>query len=109
MRITLKKAQGEGLSFQNSTQFMYQYGGSLNNNLTANYRTGGLDVTGSFWVGTYNHYKGLQVNDMLYYVGPDQVTGHSTQEIRHPWHAWSPQLQLNYMAGENHTFGAWDN
>ena len=107
VRITLKKAQGEGLSFQNSTQFMYQYGGSLNNNFVANYRTGGLDVTGSFWVGTYNHYKGLQVNDMLYYVGKDQVTGHSTQEIRHPWHAWSPQLQLNYMVNENHTFGAY--
>ena len=107
VRITLKKAQGEGFSFQNSTQFMYQYGGSLNNNLTANYRTGGLDVTGSFWVGTYNHYKGSQVNDMLYYVGPDQVTGHSTQEIRHPWHAWSPQLQFNYMVNENHTFGAY--
>ena len=107
VRITLKKAQGDGFSFQNSTQFMYQYGGSLNNNLTANYRTGGLDLTGSFWVGTYNHYKGLQVNDMLYYVGPDEVTGHSTQEIRHPWHAWSPQLQFNYMVNENHTFGAY--
>ncbi|MBR6189316.1 MAG: TonB-dependent receptor family protein [Prevotella sp.] len=118
VRITLKKAQGEGLSFQNSTQFMYQYGGSLNDNFTANYRTGGLDVTGSFWVGTYNHYKGLQVNDMLYYVGPErqrvgeqssgiQVKGHSTQEMRHPWHAWSPQLQLNYMVNENHTFGAY--
>ena len=107
VRITLKKAQGDGFSFQNSTQFMYQYGGSLNNNLTANYRTGGLDLTGSFWVGTYNPYKGLQVNDMLYYVGPDQVTGHSTQEIRHPWHAWSPQLQFNYMVNENHTFGAY--
>ncbi len=107
VRITLKKAQGDGFSFQNSTQFMYQYGGSLNNNLTANYRTGGLDLTGSFWVGTYNHYKGLQVNDMLYYVGPDQITGHSTQEIRHPWHAWSPQLQFNYMVNENHTFGAY--
>ena len=107
VRITLKKAQGEGISFQNSTQFMYQYGGSLNDNFTANYRTGGLDVTGSFWVGTYNHYKGLQVNDMLYFVGPNQVTGHSTQEIRHPWHAWSPQLQLNYMVNENHTFGAY--
>ena len=34
VRITLKKAQGEGLSFQNSTQFMYQYGGSLNDNFT---------------------------------------------------------------------------
>ena len=107
VRITLKKTQGDGFSFQNSTQFMYQYGGSLNNNFVANYRTGGLDVTGSFWVGTYNHYKGLQVNDMLYYVGKDQVTGHSTQEIRHPWHEWSPQLQLNYMVNENHTFGAY--
>ena len=107
VRITLKKAQGEGFSFQNSTQFMYQYGGSLNNNLTANYRTGGFDVTGSFWVGTYNHYKGLQVNDMFYYVGPDEVTGHSTQEMTHPWHAWSPQLQFNYMVNENHTFGAY--
>ena len=107
VRITLKKAQGEGLSFQNSTQFMYQYGGALNDNFTANYRKGGLDITGSFWVGTYNHYKGLQVNDMVYYVGPDQVTGHSTQEIRHPWHAWSPQLQFNYMVNENHTFGAY--
>ena len=107
VRITLKKAQGEGLSFQNSTQYMYQYGGSLNDNFVANYRTGGLDVTGSFWVGTYNHWKGLQVNDMLYYVGPDCVTGHSTQEMRHPWHAWSPQLQINYMVDENHTFGAY--
>ena len=86
---------------------MYQYGGSLNDNFVANYRTGGLDVTGSFWVGTYNHWKGLQVNDMLYYVGPDCVTGHSTQEMRHPWHAWSPQLQINYMVDENHTFGAY--
>ena len=107
VRITLKKAQGEGLSFQNSTQFMYQYGGSLNNNFVANYRMGGLDVTGSFWVGTYNHYKGLQDNDLTYYVGKDCMTGRSTQEMRHPWHAWSPQLQVNYMVDENHTFGAY--
>ena len=105
--ITMKKAQGEGLSFQNSTQYMYQYGGSLNDNFTANYRTGGLDVTGSFWVGTYNHWKGLQDNDLTYYVGSDQMMGRSTQEMRHPWHAWSPQLQVNYMVDENHTFGAY--
>jgi len=107
VRITLKKAQGEGLSFQNSTQYMYQYGRSLNDNLIANYRTGGLDVTASFWAGTYNHYKGLQDNDLTYYVGSDQMTGHSTQETRRPWHAWLPQLQVNYMVDENHTFGAY--
>ena len=107
VRITLKKAQGDGFSFQNSTQYMYQYGRSLNDNLTANYRTGGLDVTASFWAGTYNHYKGLQDNDLTYYVGSDQMTGHSTQETRRPWHAWLPQLQVNYMVDENHTFGAY--
>ena len=46
VRITLKKAQGEGLCFQNSTQFMYQYGGSLNDHFVANDRTGGLVATG---------------------------------------------------------------
>ena len=107
VRITLKKAQGEGLSFQNSTQYMYQYGGSLNDNFTANYRTGGLDVTGSFWAGTYNHYKGLANTALAYYVGKDRMTGLSTQEMRHPWHGWSPQLQVNYMVDENHTFGAY--
>ena len=107
VRITLKKAQGEGLSFQNSTQYMYQYGGSLNDNFTANYRTGGLDVTGSFWAGTYNHYKGLANTALAYYVGKDRMTGLSTQEMRHPWYGWSPQLQVNYMVDENHTFGAY--
>ena len=107
VRITLKKAQGEGLSFQNSTEYMYQYGGSLNDNFTANYRTGGLDVTGSFWAGTYNHYKGLANTALAYYVGKDRMTGLSTQEMRHPWHGWSPQLQVNYMVDENHTFGAY--
>ena len=107
VRITLKKAQGEGLSFNNSTQFIYQYGGSLSNNLTANYRTGGFDVTGSFWVSTYNHYKGLQDRDLLYYVGQDRITSHSVQEMKHPRHDLSPQLQVNYMVDENHTFGAY--
>ena len=107
VRITLKKAQGEGFSFQNSAQGMYQYGRSLNNNLDVNYRTGGLDVTASFWVGDYDHYKGLQDNDLLYYVGPDRLTGNSTQETTHPWNGWSPQLQLNYMVNENHSFGAY--
>ncbi len=55
VRITLKKAQGEGFGFQDNAQGMYQYGLSATNNLVVNYRTGGLDVTGSFWVGTYGH------------------------------------------------------
>ena len=59
VRITLKKAQGEGISFRDNAGGIYQYGHTLTNNFDANYRTGGLDVTASFWAGRYGHYKSL--------------------------------------------------
>ena len=106
VRITLKKAQGEGLSFQDYLSSYYQYGYTLHNNLDVNYRTGGLDVTASFWAGRYGHSKSLQEDDMFYYVGKDQYLGQTKQETKHIWKGWSPQLQVNYMVNENHSFGA---
>ena len=106
VRITLKKAQGEGFSFQDSAEGMYQYGLSATNNLDVNYRTGGLDITASLWAGRYGHSKSLQDNTLTYYVGPDKVEGVSTQESKNVWKGWSPQLQVNYMVNENHSFGA---
>ena len=107
VRITLKKAQGEGISVHDSGQGMYQYGLSLTNNLDVNYRTGGLDVTASFWVGRYGHAKSFQDNTLTYYVGPDKMEGISSQEAKNTWRGFSPQLQVNYMANENHSFGAY--
>ena len=106
VRIQLKKAQGEGFSFQDNAGGVYQYGTTITNNLDVNYRTGGLDITGSFWAGRYGHSKSLQENDLMYFVGPDQYAGHSTQESKGVWKGWSPQLQVNYMLNENHSFGA---
>ena len=106
VRITLKKAQGEGISFQENTSDYYQYGYTLTNNLDVNYRTGGLDVTASFWAGRYGHSKSLQEHDLTYYVGPDFYLGSSNQETKKMWKGWSPQLQVNYMLNENHSFGA---
>ena len=106
VRITLKKAQGEGISFQDDLGGIYQYGHTLTNNLDVNYRTGGLDVTASLWAGRYGHAKSLQENDLTYYVGPDFILGRSNQETTRIWKGWSPQLQLNYMVNENHSFGA---
>ena len=106
VRITLKKAQGDGFSFQDSGQEMYQYGHSQTNNLAMNYRTGGLDITGSFWVGRYGHAKSLQENVLTYYAGPDKIEGVSSQESKNVWKGWSPQLQVNYIMNENHSFGA---
>ena len=71
VRITLKKAQGDGFSFQDNLTGMYQYGHTITNNLDLNYRTGGLDITASFWVGRYGHSKMLQENQLSYFVGPD--------------------------------------
>jgi len=106
VRITLKKAQGEGISFQENTSDYYQYGYTLTNNLDVNYRTGGLDITASLWAGRYGHSKSLQENDLTYYVGPDFYLGRSNQETKNVWKGWSPQLQVNYMLNDNHSFGA---
>ena len=106
VRITLKKAQGEGFSFQDNLEGIYQYGHTLTNNIDVNYRTGGLDITASLWAGRYGHAKSLQENILTYYAGPDKIEGVSTQESKRIWKGWSPQLQVNYMLNENHSFGA---
>ena len=106
VRITLKKAQGEGFSFQDYIDGMYQYGYTLTNNLDVNYRTGGLDITASLWAGRYGHAKSLQEHELTYFVGPDSYQSNSSQESKSIWKGYSPQLQLNYMVNENHSFGA---
>ena len=107
VRITLKKAQGEGFSFQDNLEGVYQYGHTLTNNLDVNYRTGGLDITASLWAGRYGHSKSRQENVLTYYAGPDRIDGVSSKEnYKNVWRGWSPQLQVNYMLDENHSFGA---
>ena len=106
VRIKLKKAQGEGFSFRESVMGMYQYSHTLTNDLDLNYRTGGLDVTASFWAGNYAHSKSLQEDDMLYYEGSDLYVGRTVQDSKQEWKGWSPQLQVNYMLDDNHSFGA---
>ena len=106
VRITLKKAQGEGFSFQDYADGMYQYGHTITNNLDVNYRTGGLDITASLWAGRYGHYKSMQEHELTYFVGPDYIESNNSQESQGIWKGWSPQLQVNYMVNENHSFGA---
>ena len=106
VRIQLKKAQGDGFSFLENLNGMYQYGTTIANNLDVNYRTGGLDITASFWCGRYGHAKMLQENNLFYYVGPDKYEEVITQNGKNIWKGWSPQLQVNYMVNENHCFGA---
>ena len=106
VRITLKKAQGEGFSFQDNIDGMYQYGHTLTNNLDVNYRTGGLDITASLWAGRYGHAKSLQDHELTYFVGNDYYKNVNSQESKSIWKGFSPQLQVNYMVNDNHSFGA---
>ena len=106
VRIQLKKAQGDGFGFQENLNGMYQYGHTIANNLDVNYRTGGLDITASLWCGRYGHAKMLQDNNIFYYVGSDMYEEVITQNGKSIWKGWSPQLQVNYMVNDNHSFGA---
>ena len=106
VRITLRKAKGEGFSFIEKAGGAYKYGSSLTNNLDLNYRKGGFDVTGSFWCGYDYTGRSLQENKMTYYVGRDKYFGESHQDTKLKWRGWSPQVQLNYMFDENHALGA---
>ena len=90
VRITLKKAQGDGLSFQDNVMALYQYSHTITNNVDLNYRTGGLDITASLWCGRYGHAKMLQENHLFYLVGPDRVESHVMQEGKNIWKGISP-------------------
>ena len=106
VRIQLKKAQGEGFSFQDNLEGRYQYGYTLTNNLDMNYRIGGLDLTASFWAGRIGHGKSLQENTITYFVGPDRYESFMSQDSKYVMKGWSPQLQINYMVNDHHSFGA---
>ena len=111
VRITTKKRQGDGFSFVENAGGVYRYGWTGTNNLDVNYRTGGLDVTASIWGGIEGHNRVNQSSDITYIVGNDHYLGSSTPDIKYRWTGYSPQIQLNYMVNENHSFGAyykWD-
>ena len=106
VRITLKKNKGEGVSFVENASGGYQYGPTVTNNFDLNYRKGGLDVTGSFWCGYDGTFKSLQENELTYIVDGSRYGGVSAQDCRLKWRGWSPQLQVNYLIDDNHSFGA---
>ena len=106
VRITTKKKQGEGFSFIEQASAEYQYNWSGDNNLDLNYRTGGLDVTGSFWGGLLGVHSTQESAKSYYFVGDDYYEGIFKQDFKGRWNGLSPQLQVNYAVNDNHSFGA---
>lgn len=105
VRITLKKAQGEGFSFMDNLSYIYRYNTTLHDNLDINYRRDGLDITASMWGGRFGS-RTLSTNELTYIAGPDHVRSFMDIDQGGYFDGYSPQLQVNYQVNANHSFGA---
>lgn len=106
VRIRLKKAQGDGLSFSEYVRGYYRYKWTTTDNTTLNYRKGGLDMTTSFyWVNS--HRRMLQDNDLEYYSGGKKYVGLSSQDRNGLCHQMEPSLKINYQISPTHSIGAY--
>ena len=106
IRITTKKPQGEGFSFDTKTNFGVNEDKRLSSyeSLMANYRKGGLDVSG-FLYGSYTHTPdNKQVQLYTYTTDTWRQTMNVCQEFTNvnPY----ARLGASYMLNENNNFGA---
>lgn len=105
VRITLKRAKGEGFGFINQSRLGYMERVTGFNYLTLNYRTGGLDVSGmlnyrnGFWPQNQNV-------DTRSYVGDTEIIQRAKIKTENSGQVFIPQLQINYMFNERHSVGA---
>ncbi len=106
IRITMKKPQGDGFGFTNTLYAQYQYDWIGQEQIDANYRKGGLDITGSFTFSRYGFgqdqilsVRSMEGNQVLEQVGKDHTRGLARMYV--------PKLQFNYVINKNHSFGAW--
>ncbi len=106
IRITTKKTQGEGFSFDNKTTFSVNEEKRLSSyeSFQGNYRRGGLDVNG-FLYGAYAHTpENKQVTQYSYITDTWQQNMNVNQEFTNinPY----ARLGVSYMLGEESNLGA---
>ena len=106
IRITTKKPQGEGFSFDDKTTFSLNEDKRLSSyeSFQANYRKGGLDING-FLYGAYTHTPdNKQVSQMSYLTDTWRQTMNVNQEFTNvnPY----ARLGISYMLNEDNNFGA---
>lgn len=106
IRITTKKPQGEGFSFDNKTTFCVNEEKRLSSyeSFKANYRKGGLDINGYLY-GAYTHTPdNKQIHQYSYLAD----TWLQTMDISQEYTNINPyaRLAFSYMLNENHNFGA---
>ena len=106
IRITTKKPQGEGFSFDNKTSFSVNEDKRLSSyeSFMANYRKGGLDVSG-FLYGAYTHTPDNKTVQLYTYTTD---TWQQKMDVSQEYTSVNPyaRLSASYMLNENNNFGA---
>lgn len=104
IRITTKKALGDGFGFSNRFQTNYRYGWMLLDQFDFNYRKEGLDLTGM--LSGYDAHGG-QDKTMIQETFLDKQW-HQQSDITNDTHnqTLSGMFSVNYRLNKNHAWGA---
>lgn len=106
IRITTKKPQGEGFSFDNNTTFCVNEDERLSSieSFQANYRKGGLDISG-FLYGAYTHNPDNKQITMFSYLTD---TWKQTMDVDQEFTNIRPyaRLGISYMLNDSNSIGA---
>lgn len=106
IRITTKKPQGEGFSFDNKTNVSVNEEKRMSSyeSFAANYRKDGLDISG-FLYGAYTHMPDNKLVQMYTYTTD---TWRQTLDVDQEYTSVNPYARLcaSYMLNENNNFGA---
>jgi hypothetical protein len=106
IRITTKKPQGEGFSFDNSTSFVINEDKRMSyyESFQGNYRKGGFDITG-FLYGAYTHQPDNKRIQQYTYTGNTWL---QDTKITQEYINLNPYARLNasYMFDDENSIGA---
>lgn len=111
VRITTKKAVGEGWSVQDEATWSHRFKHDVSNDLAVTYRKGAWEFRTDFWISS-NAYGNESDLDLYTYLDqqPDgkfndiwhqQAYNYNIRRANH----WAPTVQLSFNPNENHSAG----
>ena len=105
IRITTKKAQGEGFGFNNRlVGFKHRYGETLYDQFNFNYREGGFDLTGMLSGGHYDNSQGAITTVDVHSANHWRVANDMRKQ-KNINHTLSGTLSMNYLFNPDHVMG----
>ena len=105
IRITTKKAKGEGFGFNNRlVGFKHRFGESLYDQFNFNYREGGFDLTGMLSGGHYDNSQGAISTVDIHSSNHWRVHNDMSKQ-KNINHILSGTLSMNYQFNPDHVMG----